>query len=173
MFLRPGEVIQELKDKKYVVPGMKGADFGCGGGYFTALLAQIVGSEGIIYAIDIQEDVLKEAQEFLKNLNLRNVKFLKQDLEINCGLPTNSVDFVFISQVLYQSENPDKIIQEAKRVLKNGGYLILLEPKEENYLFSGQKIHSLDDLENFLEKQGFNIIEMKEIKEYYLIVSKK
>ena len=173
MFLRPTELIEELRIKKYILPGMKGADFGCGGGYFTSFLANEVGPEGIIYALDIQEDVLKEAQEFLKNLNLRNVKFLKQDLEKNSGLGADSLDFVFISQVLYQAEKPENILQEAKRVLKNGGHLILVEPEEKNYLFWGQKVYSLEELISFLENQNFKIIEIKTINGYYLIVGQK
>lgn len=173
MFLRPSELIQELRDKKYILPGMIGADFGCGGGYFTSLLASVVGLEGKIYAIDVQEEVLKEAQEFLKNLNLKNVKFLKQNLEVSSGLEENSVDFVFISQVLYQSENPEKIVTEAKRVLKENGYLFLIEPQEKNQLFFGQRIYSLEELINFLESRGFKIIEVKTIGEYYLIVGQK
>lgn len=173
MFLRPSDIIQELRSKKYILPGMIGADFGCGGGYFTSLLATEVGPEGKIYALDIQEEVLKEAQEFLKNLNLKNVRFLKQDLEVSSGLEEKFLDFVFISQVLYQSENPEKIIGEAKRVLKNNGHLILLEPQEKNPLFFGQKIHSLEELLNLIENQGLKIVEVKTIGEYYLIISQK
>ncbi len=173
MFLRPSDIIQELRIKKYIIPGMVGADFGCGGGYFTSLLANEVGVEGKIYAIDVQEEVLKEAQEFLKNLHINNVKFLRQNLEITSGLEPNYLDFVFISQVLYQSEYPEKIISEAKRVLKDNGYLILLEPQESNHLFLSQKIYSLDDLIQFLENQQFKINEVKSINGYYLIIGIK
>ncbi len=173
MFLRPTDIIQELRMKKYLLPGMTGADFGCGGGYFTSLLANEVGPEGKIYALDVQEEVLKEAQEFLKNLNLKNVKFLRQDLEVSSGLEANSLDFVFVSQVLYQSEKPEKIIAEAQKVLKNNGYLILIEPQEKNPLFFGQKIYSLEELTNFIENQGLKIVEIKTIGEYYLFIAQK
>ncbi len=173
MFLRPTIIIQELRDKKYILPGMVGADFGCGGGYFTSLLANEVGPEGKIFAIDIQEDALKEAQEFLKNLGIKNVKFLKEDLEVSSGLEKESLDFVFISQVLYQSENPEKIIQEARNVLKKNGYLIIIEPQENSPLFSGQKVHSLEDVINILENQNIKIIEIKKISDFYLLIGQK
>ncbi len=173
MFLRPTEIIQELRNKKHILPGMKGADFGCGGGYFTSLLANEVGPEGKIYAIDLQEDALKEAQEFLSHLGLKNVKFLKQDLEVNCGLPDNSVDFVFISQVLYQSEEPEKIISEAKRVLKPNGHLIILEPQTTNPLFIGQKVYSFEEIKEMTEKQNLKFIEHKTIGDFYLLIVQK
>jgi ubiquinone/menaquinone biosynthesis C-methylase UbiE len=173
MFLRPGEIVQHLRDKKYVLQGMKGADFGCGTGYFTALLAQEVGNSGKIYAIYIDEEAIKEAQEFIDQFGLRNVKFLHQDLEINSGLENNSLDFVFISQVLYQSDEPYKIISEAKRVLKEKGYLIVLEPQKENPLFTGQRIHNFQDIVDLMEKEGFKIIEIEQTSNYYLVVGQK
>jgi ubiquinone/menaquinone biosynthesis C-methylase UbiE len=173
MFLRPGEIVQHLRDKKYILQGMKGADFGCGTGYFTSLLAQEVGHSGKIYAIDIDDEVIKEAQEFIDQFGLRNVKFLHQDLEINSGLEDNSIDFVFISQVLYQSDEPYKIISEAKRVLKEKGYLIILEPQKENPLFTGQRVHNIQEVVNLIEKEGFKIIEIEQTSNYYLVVGQK
>jgi ubiquinone/menaquinone biosynthesis C-methylase UbiE len=173
MFLRPGEIVQHLRDKKYILQGMKGADFGCGTGYFTALLAQEVGHSGKIYAIDVDEDTIKSAQEFINQFGLRNVKFLHQDLEVNSGLENNSLDFVFVSQVLYQSDEPYKIISEAKRVLKEKGYLIVLEPQKENSLFAGQRVHSFQDIVDLMEKEGFKIIEIEQTSNYYLVVGQK
>ncbi|GIW67181.1 MAG: hypothetical protein KatS3mg096_049 [Candidatus Parcubacteria bacterium] len=173
MFLRPGEIIQHLREKKYILPSIKGADFGCGAGYFTALLAQEVGPSGKIYAIDIDEEVLKEAQEFVSQFGLHNIKFLNQDLEINSGLEDNSLDFVFISQVLYQAEDPEKIIQESRRVLKDKGYLIILEPQRENLLFAGQKIYDPQEICRLVEKENFKIKEIEQSSNYYLIVSQK
>lgn len=173
MFLRPGEIIEFLKNKKYIIKGMKGADFGCGAGYFTGLLANSVGIDGVIYAIDIQEEVLKEAQEFLKNLDLNNVKFLLQNLEINSGLESNFLDFVFISQVLYQNDSFDKIIKEAYRVLKTEGYLIVLEPQVGNLLFSGQKIIPPEQVSLAIEKNGFKIIDINQNSNYYLLIAQK
>lgn len=173
MFLRPTEVIQFLREKKYILPEMKGADFGCGSGYFTSLLAKEVGINGLIYAIDVQEDALKEAQEFLKNLQIKNVKFLKQDLEISSGLVENSLDFVFISQVLYQSDQPDKIIKNAYLSLKKGGYLIILEPKESALLFQGQRVYNKDVILEHLIKENFDLVSFKEFGDYYLLVAVK
>lgn len=173
MFLRPGEIIIKLREKKYILPGMKGADFGCGSGYFTSLLAKEVGIDGKIYAIDVQEDVIKEAQEFLRNLNISNVNFLVKDLEVNSGLENNSLDFVFISQVLYQSEEPEKIIKEAFRVLRQDGYLIILEPQPDSFLFSNQKTYRPEEISFLLEKNNFKIKEIDQDSNYYLLIVQK
>ena len=173
MFTRPGEIINFLKEKGYLHSGMNGADFGCGSGYFSVLLANIVGPQGLIYAIDIQEDVLNEAKEFANNFKIKNIRFLKQDLEKNSGLENNSVDFVFISQVLYQSENPELILKEAYRVLKNNGLLIIYEPKESNFLFLGQNVHPQEKIEEICKNIGFKIIEDRDWGAYFLLIFEK
>jgi ubiquinone/menaquinone biosynthesis C-methylase UbiE len=173
MFLRPAEIIQHLKDKKYILSEMKGADFGCGGGYFTVLLSQAVGPSGKIYAIDINEETIKEAQEFADHFGIKNVKFLVKNLENNTGLDNNSLDFVFISQVIYQSDQPNNIIKEAYRILKNNGFLIILEPSKNNRLFLNQKVYDLNELEEFLQNNNFKIIETEKSNDYYLIIGQK
>ncbi|BCX15482.1 MAG: hypothetical protein KatS3mg097_374 [Candidatus Parcubacteria bacterium] len=173
MFLKPQNILNELRNNKIITPSMKGADFGCGSGYFTALLANEVGQNGLIYAIDIQEDVLKEAQEFLKNLNINNVRFILADLEENSQLESETLDFVFISQLLFQVENVERIFFEAKRVLKKNGYLIIVEPLRDNYLFREYKVLSENNIESYLNENGFKIILMKKFSGYFLSVSQK
>jgi len=173
MFLRPTEVIQHLIDRKIILNGMKGADFGCGTGYFTALLSKAVSQEGTIYAIDIDKETLQQAEDFISHFGLSNVKFFLRDLEISSGLSENSLDFVFISQVLYQLEDPTAILKESNRVLKKKGYLIILEAQENNFLFSGQKIYKPQEVSSFLEKTNFKIIEIDQNINYFLIISQK
>lgn len=173
MFLKPQNILNELRNNKIITISMKGADFGCGSGYFTALLANEVGQDGLIYAIDIQEDVLREAQEFLKNLNINNVRFILADLEQNSHLDAETLDFVFISQLLFQVENIGKIFFEAKRVLKKSGYLIIVEPLRDNYLFREYKVLAEDNIETYLNENGFKIILTKKFSGYFLSVSQK
>jgi ubiquinone/menaquinone biosynthesis C-methylase UbiE len=173
MFLRPGEIILHLREKKYLLPSMKGADFGCGSGYFTALLAKEVGANGKIYAIDIDDEALKSAQEFIDQLGFKNVKFLHQDLEVSTGLEQNLLDFVFISQVFYQSDEPQKIIKSAEESLKPNGYLIILEPQRGNPLFAGQKIYVPQEIVSLIEKENLQIVEIHQTNDYYLLICQK
>jgi len=173
MFLRPGDIISNLREKKYILPSMKGADFGCGSGYFTSLLAKEVGPNGRIYAIDIDDDALKSAQEFMDQLGIRNVKFLRQNLELTNSFESNLVDFVFISQALYQSDEPQKIIESAKKFLKPNGYLIILEPQGENPLFAGQRIYHPQEITALIEKENLKIVEIHQTNDYYLLIAQK
>lgn len=173
MFARPGEIISFLKEKKYLTQNMNGADFGCGSGYFSVLLAQTVLPSGTIYAIDIQDEVLKEASEFANNLGIKNIRFLKQNLEITTGLAISPLDFVFISQVLYQSKEPEKILKNAYQVLKTNGFLIIFEPQKNNFLFQNQEVYPQEKIEEICSQLGFKLIDHKNYPGYFLLIFQK
>jgi Methylase involved in ubiquinone/menaquinone biosynthesis len=49
------------------------ADIGCGIGYFTFPLAEEVGSEGLVYALDIETEMLEDVKSKMKENNITNV----------------------------------------------------------------------------------------------------
>jgi len=149
------------------------ADFGCGAGYFTALFAQAIGPEGRVKAIDIQEEVLNEAKEFVSLSGYKNVDFILADLEERVPLENNSLDLVFISQVLFQSENPQKILQEAFRVLKTGGFLVVIEPEKSHPLFQELKTFTQEEIESLIVNNGFQIKETSLTDQFHLIIAQK
>ena len=111
--------------------GMTVADFGSGAGYFTILLGQRVGLEGKVYALDIQESALDNVRVKAKAAGLENVETIRSNLEIvgSSDLADNSQDMVLLANILFQSEQKAKIIREAVRVLKSGGFLVVIDWK--------------------------------------------
>ncbi len=109
--------------------GMKVGDFGTGTGHYARTIAAIVGHSGKIYAIDIQEDILKH----LKLNNTGNHKGIIEtvwgDIEKPGGthLRDASLDAAILSNVLFQIENRFALLAELKRVLKSGGKLMLVD----------------------------------------------
>lgn len=173
MFLKPAQIIQKLKDKGYLLEGFVVADFGCGSGYFTALFASVVGPEGRVKAIDVQEEVLREAKEFISHTGYQNIDYILADLEKGTSLEDSSIDLVFISQVLFQSEQPKSILQEAYRVLKPGKYLVVIEPEKEHILFQRQKTFEKDELEDLIVESGFQIREVDLVDQFHFVIAQK
>ncbi len=123
-FLQPEEIIKQLNIKK----GMQVADFGCGAGYFALPLAKAVG-EGLVYAFDVLEQALESVRSRAKLQGLFNIETRRCNLEIKggSGLSDNSLDFVLLANVLFQSPQKIDIIKEAKRVLKKGGEMVIID----------------------------------------------
>ncbi len=156
-FLHPERIIDQIDLKQ----GMKIADFGCGSGYFTIPLAQKVGASGRVAAIDIQTAPLEAVRSLARVHNLGNIDLIRGNLEVNraSGLDENSQDMVFLANILFQSQKKSDIIREAKRVLKEGGYLIIIDWKadialgpKEGYRLSAVQAQSL------AEKDGFRFL---------------
>ncbi len=140
--------------------GMKVGDFGAGTGHYARAAAGVVGKEGRVYAIDIQEDVLK-------HLKLNSHAHLQTTIETVWGdiekpggshLKDASLDAVMLANTLFQVEHRFGLLAEIKRVLKPGGLLMVVDwagsygglgPTEE-------KVVTEHAAEDFFIKGGFH-----------------
>lgn len=123
-FLKLDEVLKELNIKEDMVA----AEFGCGSAHFTIAIANRL-KKGRVYALDIQEEKLSAVKGKLALEKINNVFLILCDLEANKGstLPDNAVDIVLIPNVLFQAEDKYAIVNEAKRILKSGGQLLIID----------------------------------------------
>jgi len=156
-FLNPPDIINLLPLKE----NMLVADFGCGNGYFSLEIAKRLKPSGKVIALDIWKPSL-EALSFRAKLegltNIIETKWANLEQEKGSGLINDSCDLVFIANILFEIEKKDIILNEAKRVLKPEGYLVLIEWEPEklpnkNFLYPISKQESLERL----EKLGFQI----------------
>ncbi len=96
-------------------------EFGCGYGTFTIPAARLI--NGNMFAIDIEQEMLDSTQEAALQSALTNIKFILRDfVNDGTGLPENSVDYAMVFNILHY-EQPVKLLEEAFRVLRNGGIL--------------------------------------------------
>lgn len=127
-FLNPENIINEMG----ITEGMKIADFGSGSGHFTVIMAQKVGEDGRVAAIDVQPNTLEALREKSKANGLENIDFIHADLEVleGTGIPDGSIDLVLISDTLFQSNKKPEMLKEAKRILKADGKVIIIDWKK-------------------------------------------
>ena len=108
---------------------MRVADVGAGSGFFTIPIAKMVGNEGKVFAIDIQEGMIAILNEKLKRLKIKNVEALLSTEE-RIPLPDESVDLAFLAQTLHELEDY-ATLEEIGRILKPRGTLAILEWKKD------------------------------------------
>jgi arsenite methyltransferase len=127
-FSDPKHNIAHLK----IEHGMRIADFGCGIGHYTLVLAPLAGENGRMYAIDIQQNLLSKVKNTARDEHLNNIDVIVSDLERPLGskLADNLVDAVIMANVLFQIENREAIVSEARRVLKPKGKLLAVDWKD-------------------------------------------
>lgn len=109
--------------------GMHVADFGSGSGHYTLAAAKIVGDKGRVYALDIQRELLKKVKNLSSAQRQGNIEIIHTDLESPGGskLAVGSVDAVIMSNILFQVENKPAFVAEAKRILRPGGRVLLID----------------------------------------------
>jgi ubiquinone/menaquinone biosynthesis C-methylase UbiE len=108
---------------------MKVLEIGCGSGAFTTFAARVVGNKGIVYALDIQPDMLYQLENKLsqsKNKDINNIKLLVSSA-YNLPFENNSIDLVYMVTVFGEIPDRKKALKEIKRVLKPNGILAITE----------------------------------------------
>ncbi len=124
-FADPSKNVQELGLR----PGMIVADMGAGSGFYSLEAAQAVGKEGIVYAIDIQKELLLKLSKEAALRHLSNIEIICGDVEAVSGtkLKDACVDALIISNILFQTEKKNALLTEAYRILKPGGSVLFVE----------------------------------------------
>jgi ubiquinone/menaquinone biosynthesis C-methylase UbiE len=125
MFSDPKKNIGEM----FVAEGMTVADFGAGSGFYSLALADKVGPYGMVHSIDIIPENLSKLQYEAEHRGLKNINLIHTDLEGPQGSSVQgmSADRVVVSNILFQTDHPEKIVKEAKRILKHDGKVAVIE----------------------------------------------
>ncbi|MCX6735466.1 MAG: methyltransferase domain-containing protein [Candidatus Parcubacteria bacterium] len=166
MMLNPEETIKPL----LLLDDSLVADFGAGSGVFTVAATKYVHS-GKVYAVEIQRELLPLIIKKVDAEHLKNVEILWGNIEEIGGskIKEASLDAVIFANTLFQTEDKHTAVLEIKRVLKNGGKLLLVDwagsfgnvgPKEETVV-------SQDIARAMFEEQGFVFLQEAPAGEYH------
>jgi ubiquinone/menaquinone biosynthesis C-methylase UbiE len=120
--LSPTRVIDYLGIRE----GMKILEVGPGSGFFTFELAKYAGPSGHVYAVDIEPKMITLLEKKIKREKIENIT-AKAATAYEIPLPNNSADLVFMGGVLGEIPDKQKALREMQRVLKEGGFLAVME----------------------------------------------
>jgi len=121
-FLNPNEVLNQLK----LLGEMIAADFGSGSGGWAIPLAKRL-KFGKVYAVDILEEPLSALKSKAEIQKVYNIETINSNVEKGIKLPDLSCDLVLLTNLLFQIEDKKRVLTEAKRVLKKGGKILVVD----------------------------------------------
>lgn len=166
-FLNPDLIVESFG----IEEGMRIADFGSGSGYFTILMAKKSGESGLVMAVDILENTLDIVRSKAKSEGLRNIQTIRSNLEVygSSGLQNDSQDFVLLANVLFQSDQKDDVIKEARRVLKEKGTLVVIDWKKGTGGFGPPDNFRLDSLamRSLVANNGLDFVEFLDVGAFH------
>ena len=109
-----------------ITPGDTVADIGCHEGYLSMHLAQEVGKNGKVYAVDVREDRLETLQENARKRKLMNIKTILGDYD-NPRLPEGQLDVILIVDTYHEIKSYMTVLEHVRLSLKPDGRVIILE----------------------------------------------
>ena len=131
------------------------ADLGAGTGYYSIAAGAMV-PRGKVYAVEVQKDFLTTIKNKAREAHLSNVECFWGNVEKIGGtkIGDNIVDAVIASNILFQVEDRDQFIEEAKRILKSQGKVLLIDWSDSSSLGLLVAVPKIKAREMF-EKKGF------------------
>ncbi len=133
------------------------ADIGAGSGYHVFKMAPLA-SKGIIYAVDIQPEMLA-AIEYRKTADDVSNVLTIQGTEKSVGLPDNSIDKVLMVDVYHEFSYPKEMLQSIYRALKPNGKIYLIEYRGEDASVPIKRLHKMTEAQAIkeLNASGFSL----------------
>ncbi len=143
-----------------VKPGMTVCDMGCGNGFYTIKLAELVGPEGEVLAVDIQRQMLRLMKARAGERGLRNIKAIYGTV-VDPKLPEAEVDLILCVDVYHEFSHPEQMLAAMRKSLKPNGRAVLVEFREEDPTVPIKPLHKMSKRQVLKEliPNGFQLAE--------------
>ena len=125
---RPDQIMDALE----IADGSAVADLGAGGGWFTIRLARRVGPHGVVWAEDIQPEMIESIKRRVQREELRNVN-PQLGTPLDPHLPAGSLDAVLTVDTYHELEQPVTLLRNIARALKPRGLLGVIEFSKDGF----------------------------------------
>jgi ubiquinone/menaquinone biosynthesis C-methylase UbiE len=113
--------------RPYIEEGMTVLDVGCGPGFFSIDMAQMVGKSGRVIASDLQEGMLQKVRNKIEETELEKRITLHKCEKNKIGV-TERVDFVLLFYMVHEVPNKKEFFNEIGTILKQNGQVLIVEP---------------------------------------------
>jgi ubiquinone/menaquinone biosynthesis C-methylase UbiE len=112
---------------QYVSPGMTVMDVGCGPGFFILDMARMVGPNGRVIAVDLQDGMLEKVRAKVNGTEIAKRITLHKCEENEIGT-TEKADFVLLFYMVHEVPNQRSLFEELASLLNSGGRILMVEP---------------------------------------------
>jgi arsenite methyltransferase len=151
--LHVDKVIQALK----VRPDDRVCDLGAGSGLFTRPLARKAGGKGVVYAVDIDSELLKHVEHTAQEQKLANIKPILAS-ETDPKLP-EPVDLITIIDTLHHIGNQAEYLKGLKKYLRPGGRVAVIDFSRDWPAGHEKMVYTVGDLDGWMTAAGFKRVE--------------
>lgn len=175
---RPERLQEELPDRAVLEMELKStdvvADIGAGTGYFSFRMSRYV-KDGMVMAVDIQQEMLDIIADKMKNRSLSNIKPILGKID-DPNLPANSIDVALMVDAYHEFSHPVEMMTALVNALRPGGRIILIEYRLEDPDVPIKRLHkmSVKQASKEMKAVGLEFIENRNFlpQQHFLIYRK-
>jgi SAM-dependent methyltransferase len=149
---KPGLLLKALKLK----PGQAVADIGAGTGFYSRRLARKVGEKGVVYAVEIQQEMLDILTNKMAEINIHNVKPVLGTIT-DPKLPAGGVDLILMVDVYHEFDHPHEMTKAMIKSLKPDGRIVFVEFRGEDPNVPIKPLHKMTEAQVRKEMSAFPV----------------
>ncbi|MGA8854826.1 MAG: class I SAM-dependent methyltransferase [Christiangramia sp.] len=144
-----------------ILPDDRIADIGAGSGYHVFKMAPLA-KEGLVYAVDIQDEMLQAILDRKKEADLENIEIIKGS-EKSVNLPENTVDKILMVDVYHEFNYPVEMLTSMHSALRENGEIYLIEYRGEDDSIPIKKLHKMTEAQAVKEFKANGFVLKKNI----------
>jgi ubiquinone/menaquinone biosynthesis C-methylase UbiE len=139
-------------------PRMTVCDLGCGNGFYTLRLTQVLADSGQVFAVDDQPEMLSLLRDRLDEAGVVNVVPILGSYH-NPRLPQNSIDLALLVDVYHEFSHPPQMLSAIRQSLKPRGRIVLVEFRMEDDSVPIKPVHKMSkaQINKELSANGFQL----------------
>jgi ubiquinone/menaquinone biosynthesis C-methylase UbiE len=120
-----------MREQLKLMPGMSVCDMGSGNGYHTLPIAEAVGTEGKVYAVEVQPEMIEMLHQRAEGKGLTNIVSIIGEMD-DPKLPPASCDMILLVDVYHEFSYPEPMLAGMKKALKPEGVIVMVEFRAED-----------------------------------------
>jgi ubiquinone/menaquinone biosynthesis C-methylase UbiE len=154
------EDCEQLLKVLKIKPGQVVCDMGCGNGFYSLPISELVGAEGQVLAVDIQSQMLSYLRSRARIAKANNIKPLL-GTPVDPRLAPSSVDLMLLVDVYHEFSHPEQMLKAIRESLKPKGRVALVEFREEDPEVPILPLHKMSKAQIMKEfpANGFKLVE--------------
>lgn len=158
--LESGERVESLQidrviDILGIAPGTAVADIGAGTGVFTRPFAVALEGQGVVYAVDVNDELLEHIERTARETGLDTIRVVRAAAD-DPRLP-GPVDVIFICDSLHHIEERGTYVTTLRRYLHPGGLLAIIDFDEDFPHIDPSMRYSTQELDGWLSHAGYEL----------------
>ncbi|MEO7336894.1 MAG: methyltransferase domain-containing protein [Caldimonas sp.] len=138
-------------------PGMSVADIGAGTGYVSRRMAQAVGPQGRVYAVDVQPEMIRLLTAGAKKAGMTQITPVLGG-EDDVRLQASSIDLAIMVDVYHELEFPREVLASVVRALKPAGRVVFVEYRAEDDAVPIKPLHKMTEAQVKLEASRLPLV---------------